>query len=95
MDESASDVVGYGTVTRCHQHCGCATDQCIDRVVDSPVVRGRWCFLFLPRGLFVPEACHVGIERIESMDGSTTVILREKLALKTLDVLDETRAKGT
>ena len=26
MDESASDVVGYGMVTRCHQHCGGATD---------------------------------------------------------------------
>ena len=24
--ESASDVVGYGMVTRCHQHCGSATD---------------------------------------------------------------------
>ena len=27
------------------------------------------------------------------MDGSATVILREKLALKSLDVVDETRAK--
>ena len=32
-DESASDVVGYGMVTRCHQHCGGATDQFIDRIV--------------------------------------------------------------
>ena len=29
------------------------------------------------------------------MDGPTTVILREKLALKSLDVVDETRAKWT
>ena len=29
IDESASDVVGYGMVTRCHQHCGGATDQYI------------------------------------------------------------------
>ena len=42
IDESASDVAGYGMVTRCHQHYGGATDQYIDRVVDIPVVRGRW-----------------------------------------------------
>ena len=41
-DESASDVAGYGMVTRSHQHCGGATDQYIDRVVDIQVVRGRW-----------------------------------------------------
>ena len=29
------------------------------------------------------------------MDGSTTVILREKSALKSLDAVDETRAKET
>ena len=29
------------------------------------------------------------------MDGSTTVTLREKLTLKPLDLVDETRAKGT
>ena len=40
-DESASDVVGHGMVSRCHPHCGGATDQFIDRVVDIPVVRGR------------------------------------------------------
>ena len=41
----------------------------------------------LPRCLCVPDACDVGI--------ATTVILREKLALKSLDVVDETRAKWT
>ena len=29
------------------------------------------------------------------MDGSTTVHLKEKLAMKSLDVVDETRAKRT
>ena len=42
IDESASDVVSYGMVTRCHKHCGGATDQYIDRVVVILVVRGRW-----------------------------------------------------
>ena len=42
IDEPASDVRGYGMVTRRHQHCGGATDQYIDRAVDIPVVRGRW-----------------------------------------------------
>ena len=42
IDESASDVVGYGMVNRCHQHCGGATDQHTDRVVNIPFVHGRW-----------------------------------------------------
>ena len=41
IDESASDVVGHGLVTRCHQHFGGATGQYIDRAVDIPAVRGR------------------------------------------------------
>ena len=41
IDESASDVVGYGMATRCHQHCRGATAQYIDRVVDIQVERGR------------------------------------------------------
>ena len=36
------DVVSYGEagqrLMRCHQHCGSAPDQYIDRVVDSPVM---------------------------------------------------------
>ena len=39
IDESASDVVEYGMVTRC---CGDATDRYIDRVLYIAVVRGRW-----------------------------------------------------
>ena len=72
-DESASDVVGYGMVTRCHQHCGGATDQYIDRAVDILMVRGRWyVFLkmvisILSRGLCVPEVCDVRIELIPWM----------------------------
>ena len=42
IDESASDVVGYGMLTRCLQHCAGATGQYIDRVVDIPIVHGRW-----------------------------------------------------
>ena len=41
-----TDVVSCGEagqrLIRCHQHCGSATDQYIDRVVYSPVVRGSW-----------------------------------------------------
>ena len=70
IDEPASDVEGCGMVTRCHQHCGGATDQHIDRVVDSLLCVG---------------------DGDEKLDGSTAVILREKLALKPLDVVDETR----
>ena len=44
--QCVTDVVSYGEagqrLVRCHQHCGSATDRCIDRVVDSPVVRGSW-----------------------------------------------------
>ena len=42
INDSASDVASFGMVTRCHQPSGGATDQYIDRVVDIPVVRGRW-----------------------------------------------------
>ena len=38
-------------VTRCHQHCGGATDQYIDRVVDIPVV------LKMVISVFTREAC--------------------------------------
>ena len=62
----------------------------IGRVVDIPVVRGKW------RLLFSREACvflkPVTSELSRCVDESTAVILKEKLALKTLDVVDETRA---
>ena len=63
------------------------------------VTRSRYVFMKmvisnLPRGLCVPEAGDVRIERIPWM-GLTTVISREKLALKSFDVVDETRAKLT
>ena len=62
----------------------------IGRVVDIPVVRGKW------RLLLSREAC-VFLKPVTSelswfMDESTAVILKEKLALKILDVVDETRA---
>ena len=59
-------------------------------VVDIPVVRGKW------RLLLSREAC-VFLKPVTSelswfMDESTAVILKEKLALKSLDVVDETCA---
>ena len=65
-------------VTRCHQHCGGATDQYIDKAVDvlvsawKMVTRSRYVFLkmvisFLPRGLCVPEAGDVRIELVPWM----------------------------
>ena len=61
----------------------------IGRVVDIRVVRGKW------RLLLSREAC-VFLKPVTSelswfVDESTAVILKEKLALKSLDVVDETR----
>ena len=48
IDESASDVAGYGMVEQPEvvNIVEVPQNQNIDRVVDIPVVRGRWRFLF-------------------------------------------------
>ena len=79
IDESASDFVGYGMVTRYHQHCGGAADSVHrQRSAHSGcawkmVTRSRNVFLKMvmsiqPRGLCVPEACDVRIEVVPWMD---------------------------
>ena len=59
--------------------------QYIGRVVDIPVVRGEWR-LPLSKEPVTSELSWF-------MDEPTAVTLEEKLALKSLDVVDETRAK--
>ena len=56
IDESASDVVGYGIVTWCHRHCG-------GRYVFLKMV-----ISVLLRGLCVLEACDVRIELVPWMN---------------------------
>ena len=78
IDESASDVVGYGMVTRCHQHCGVpqiSTSQssghssCARKTVArSRDVFPKMVFSILPRGLCVPEVCDVRTELVPCMD---------------------------
>ena len=59
MDEPKSDVIN--TV-------GVPQIQYIDRAVDIPVARGRWCFLFSREACVCSEACDVKIEVDPSMD---------------------------
>ena len=80
IDESASDVVGYGmvnpmssTLWRCHRP-STSTEQwtsllCVGDGDEKPVcVPEDGVFLFLPRFLYVPEACDARIELIPWMD---------------------------
>ena len=68
IDESASDVVGYGMVTQSHQHTGGPTDQYIDRVMDDSSCAWKMVISILPRGLCVPETCDVRIELVPWMN---------------------------
>ena len=89
--ESASDIVGYGMVTRCHQHCGGAADSAHRQSSGHPGLRGRWWFVFSWEACVFPKPVTSELSWFHGLNSNCFEVSHHFQEVSRM--LDETRAK--